>query len=241
MATVSVIIPAYNEMRTIEELLQRVATAPFDKEIVVIDDCSKDGTREYLAELEKEGLAKLKVTPAGKTKLSVLFQPKNGGKGAALQRGFAAASGNIIIVQDADLEYDPHEIPRVIAPIVDGKADVVFGSRFLGETRRVLYYWHSVINWSLTTLSNMTTGLNLTDMETCYKAFRSEVLKGFALQEQRFGIEPELTANVARAKVRVFEVPISYYGRTYEEGKKIGWKDGVRALYVIGKQALKRG
>ena len=238
---VSLVIPVYNEIRTLEELLRRVVAVDFPKELVLVDDCSKDGSREVLERLAREGLSALEgATPKNRNTFKVLLQEKNQGKGAALRRGFAEASGDIVIVQDADLEYDPKDIPRVLQPILDGAADVVFGSRFIGSPRRVLYYWHSVINHVLTTLSNMTSGLNLTDMETCYKAFRAEVLRGITLQEDRFGIEPELTAKVARGHWRVFEVPISYHGRTYEEGKKIGWKDGVRALYAIGKYAIKR-
>ncbi|GMU63425.1 MAG: hypothetical protein AMXMBFR34_51880 [Myxococcaceae bacterium] len=236
---VSLVVPVFNEVRTLAELLRRVVAVDFRKEIVLVDDCSTDGSREFLEAVQLKGLAALEgARPANENRFVVLLQPKNQGKGAALRRGFAAATGDIVIVQDADLEYDPRDIPRVIAPIVQGNADVVFGSRFTGETRRVLYYWHAVVNWGLTTLSNMTSGLNLTDMETCYKAFRREVLSSFTLEEDRFGIEPELTAKVGRANVRVYEVPISYFGRTYEEGKKIGWKDGVRALYAIGKYGL---
>jgi glycosyltransferase involved in cell wall biosynthesis len=238
---VSLVIPVYNEIRTLEELLRRVVAVDFPKELVLVDDCSKDGSREVLERLAREGLSGLEgAKPRNQNTFRVLLQEKNQGKGAALRRGFAEATGDIVIVQDADLEYDPKDIPRVLQPILDGEADVVFGSRFIGSPRRVLYYWHSVINHTLTTLSNMASGLNLTDMETCYKAFRAEVLRGITLEEDRFGIEPELTAKVARGHWRVFEVPISYHGRTYEEGKKIGWKDGVRALYAIGKYALKR-
>jgi glycosyltransferase involved in cell wall biosynthesis len=238
---VSLVIPVYNEIRTLEELLRRVVAVDFPKELVLVDDCSKDGSREVLERLAREGVSGLEgARPANENTFKVLLQEKNQGKGAALRRGFAEASGDIVIVQDADLEYDPKDIPRVLQPIIDGEADVVFGSRFIGSPRRVLYYWHSVLNQFLTTLSNMTSGLNLTDMETCYKAFRADVLRGISIEEDRFGIEPEITAKVARGHWRVFEVPISYHGRTYEEGKKIGWKDGVRALYAIGKYSLKR-
>jgi glycosyltransferase involved in cell wall biosynthesis len=237
---VSLIIPVYNEIPTLAELLRRCVAVDFPKQLVLVDDCSRDGSREFLQELSQKGLDFLGGTPRNRNELKVLFQEKNQGKGAALRRGFAEATGDILIVQDADLEYDPRDISKVIQPILDGEADVVFGSRFTGTPRRVLYYWHSVLNYALTTLSNMTTGLNLTDMETCYKAFRAEVLRSVTVDEDRFGFEPEITAKIARGNWRVYEVPISYHGRTYEEGKKIGWKDGVRALYVIGKYALKR-
>jgi glycosyltransferase involved in cell wall biosynthesis len=237
---VSLVIPVYNEIPTLAELLRRCAAVDFPKELVLVDDCSKDGSREFLRQLSEQGLSLLGGEAKNRNELRVLFQEKNQGKGAALRRGFAEATGDIILVQDADLEYDPRDIPRVIQPILDGEADVVFGSRFIGSPRRVLYYWHSVLNHLLTTLSNMTSGLNLTDMETCYKAFRAEVLRGLHVEEDRFGFEPEITAKVARGHWRVFEVPISYHGRTYEEGKKIGWKDGVRALYAIAKYSLKR-
>jgi glycosyltransferase involved in cell wall biosynthesis len=238
---ISVVIPVYNEARTLAEIIRRVVAQDFPKEVVLVDDCSTDGSRQWLETLAAQGLEAIEgAVPKDESRLKVVFQPTNQGKGAALRRGFAEATGDIVVIQDAHLEYDHRDIARLVRPILDGNADVVFGSRFLGETRRVLYFWHAVMNWSLTTLSNMTTGLNLTDMETCYKAFRREVLSSFVLKEDRFGIEPELTARVGRANVRVFEVPISYFGRTYEDGKKIGWKDGVRALYAIGKYGLLR-
>ncbi|MGZ6097643.1 MAG: glycosyltransferase family 2 protein [Myxococcaceae bacterium] len=238
---ISLVIPVYNEKTSLEELLRRVVAVDMPKELVVVDDCSTDGSREILLALAERGLAGLHgARPVNENRLLVLFQDTNQGKGAALRRGVAAAPGTVVVVPDADLEYDPREIPRLVAPIEDGHADVVYGSRFIGDTRRVLYYWHAVVNWGLTTLSNMSSGLNLTDMETCYKAFRRELLQSISIEEDRFGFEPEITAKVARAGARVYEVPISYHGRTYEEGKKIGWKDGFRALYAIAKYSLKR-
>jgi glycosyltransferase involved in cell wall biosynthesis len=237
---VSLVIPVYNELPTLAELLRRCIAVDFPKELVLVDDCSRDGSRELLQELATKGVGVLGGTPRNRNEVRVLFQPRNQGKGAALRRGFTEATGTIVIVQDADLEYDPRDIPRVLQPILDGEADVVYGSRFTGTPRRVLYFWHTVMNNLLTTLSNMSTGLNLTDMETCYKAFRIEVLRSLRVTEDRFGFEPEITAKVARGRWRVYEVPISYHGRTYEEGKKIGWKDGVRALYVIAKYAVAR-
>jgi glycosyltransferase involved in cell wall biosynthesis len=238
---ISLVIPVYNENATLEELLRRVVAVDMPKELIVVDDFSTDGSREVLTRLAERGLAGLPgARPANENRLAVLFQERNQGKGAALRRGFDAATGDVVVVQDADLEYDPREIPRLVAPILDGHADVVFGSRFIGETRRVLYYWHAVVNSALTMLSNMTSGLNLTDMETCYKAFRRELIQSIRIEEDRFGFEPEITAKVARAGARVYEVPISYHGRTYEEGKKIGWKDGFRAVYAIAKYSLKR-
>jgi glycosyltransferase involved in cell wall biosynthesis len=229
----SVVMPCYNERTTIREILKRVAAVGIPKEIVVVDDGSTDGTREILAELQANGLATSLGLKDGLAELRVFLQPKNQGKGAALRRGFEEAKGEIIIVQDADLEYDPAEYPKLMKPIEDGDADVVFGSRFSGYPRRVLYFWHTVVNKGLTFLSNVRTGLNLTDMETCYKAFRADCIKSIVIEEDRFGFEPEITAKVASRGYRVYEVPISYHGRTYEEGKKIGWKDGVRALYAI--------
>ncbi len=238
---VSLVVPVFNEARTLPEILRRVVAVDFPKEVVLIDDGSTDGSRELLEALESQGWSAIAgLEPRNENRLKVLLQPHNQGKGAALRRGFAESSGEIIVVQDADLEYDPRDLHRVLQPILDGDADVVFGSRFIGEKRRVLYFWHAVVNNALTLLSNMTSGLNLTDMETCYKAFRREVLERFTLEENRFGIEPELTAKVGQAQVRVFEVPINYFGRTYEEGKKIGWKDGFRALYAIGKYGVWR-
>lgn len=220
----SVIIPCYNESETIVDIISRVKGSPVDlKEIIVIDDASSDGTKEILSAIN-DPLVK------------VIYHLHNQGKGAALRSGLSAASGDICIVQDADLEYDPNEIPIVIKPILDNKADVVFGSRFLGSrAHRVLYYWHSVGNKFLTMLSNMMTNINLTDMETCYKAFKREVIQSIVICENRFGFEPEITAKVARMNLRIYEVGISYYGRTYQDGKKIGWKDGFRAIYCIVK------
>ena len=226
----TVVIPVYNEIQYIDEILRRTLASPIEKEIIVVDDCSTDGTRARLEEIAHQ--------PPGHG-VRVLFHEKNRGKGAALRTGFAAASGDIVIIQDADLEYDPAEYPKLIAPILEGKADVVYGSRFFGgESHRVLYFWHSVGNRFLTLLSNMFTNLNLTDMETCYKVFRREIIQSVELTEDRFGFEPEVTARVAALKCRVYEVGISYSGRTYEEGKKIGWKDGVRTLWCVVKHNL---
>ena len=227
---VSVVIPCFNEKTTVLTSIERVVASPFDKEILVVDDASTDGSRELL--LEKA---------ASLPGMRVLLQDKNQGKGAALRRGFAEAKGDIVMVHDADLEYDPAEIPLVIAPIVAGHADVVFGSRFLGGPHRVLYFWHSVGNSLLTLLSNMVSDLNLTDMETCYKAFRREVIQSLTLEEDRFGFEPEVTVKLARQKgIRIYEVPISYYGRTYADGKKVGMKDGFRALFCLAKYGLRK-
>lgn len=222
--TLSVVIPVFNERKTLLPLLQRVREVDIAKEIVLVDDGSTDGTRDLLSELE------------GEADLQVVLHPHNRGKGAAVRTGFEHARGEIIVIQDADLEYDPREFPRLIRPIQEGRADAVYGSRFLGGgTHRVLYYWHRVGNGVLTILSNFATDLNLTDMETCYKAIRRDLLQSLELTQERFGIEPELTAKLARAGARIYEVPISYDGRTYAEGKKIGWRDGVKALWCIWK------
>jgi len=222
----SVVIPVYNEKNTVLELLGRVRQVEIPKEIIVVDDCSTDGTREILRGL-----------PASEN-LKIIYQPRNMGKGAALRAGFAAVSGDIVVIQDADLEYDPAEYPSLIQPIVANKADVVYGSRFLGGPHRVLLFWHAVGNRVLTTLSNMLTDLNLTDVETCYKVFRADLLKKIKLRENRFGFEPEFTAKIGKARCRIYEVPISYSGRDYSEGKKIGWLDGVAAIYFIIKYSF---
>ena len=238
----SVVIPVYNEMSTLAEILRRVAAVDYPKEIILVDDGSSDGSREFLEKLEQEGLGSIEgIELKNLNELKVAFQPQNQGKGAALRRGFREATGSMVIVQDADLEYDPQDYFKLLEPMLSGEADAVFGSRFAGTPRRVLYFWHSLGNQALTMLSNVFTDLNLTDMETCYKLFRSECIKAIAdeLEEDRFGFEPEVTARLARRGCRIYEVPISYRGRTYAEGKKIGWKDGARAVYAILKYAVK--
>jgi glycosyltransferase involved in cell wall biosynthesis len=225
----SVVMPVYNERATLREVVEKVLSVPIEIELICVDDGSRDGSREILAELQGQ-------YPQVRT----LLQPQNMGKGAALRRGIQEATGDFVIIQDADLEYDPTDYSRLLQPLIQGKADVVFGSRFLGEgPHRVLYFWHSVGNWILTLLSNCLTNINLTDMETCYKVFRREVIQSIPIEENRFGFEPEITVKVAQRKLRIYEVGISYSGRTYEEGKKIGWKDGFRALYCLVKYSLK--
>ncbi len=218
----SVVIPAYNEVKTVESLLERVREVPLGLEVIVVDDGSRDGTRELLKRLSGEGLVDVLV-----------LHEVNRGKGAALRTGFRSATGDIVVVQDADMEYDPLELPHLMEPIMRGRADAVYGSRFLGGPHRVLFFWHSVGNRVLTLLSNMFTDLNLTDMETCYKMVRRDLLQSLPLSADRFGIEPELTARLAQTGARIYELPISYHGRSYAEGKKIGWKDGVSALWSI--------
>jgi glycosyltransferase involved in cell wall biosynthesis len=226
----SIVVPVYNEKRTISQVLERIQNAPYEKEIIVVDDCSTDGTREILRSFDSSSRI-----PSAK----FLYQPVNQGKGAALRTGIAAATGDIVIVQDADLEYDPADYANLIQPITAGLADVVYGSRFLSGPHRVLLFWHSLGNRFLTLLSNMFTDLNLTDMETGYKAFRRELFSKITIEENRFGFEPEITAKIARLRCRIYEVPISYFGRDYSEGKKITWKDGLAALYFIVKYNLR--
>src|SRR5215469_6518619 len=226
----SVIIPVYNERNTLRMVVERVLQVGLEVELVCVDDGSKDGSREILGELE-----------AQYPQVKAFLQPHNMGKGAALRRGIQEATGDYVIIQDADLEYDPADYPRLLEPLLQGKADVVYGSRFLGGgPHRVLYFWHSVGNSMLTLLSNCLTNLNLTDMETCYKAFRREIIQSIPLEENRFGFDPEITVKVARRRLRIYEVGISYWGRTYEEGKKIGWKDGFRALWCLLKYSIKK-
>ncbi len=228
MPKLSIIIPCYNEVNTIEQVVQSVIASPVsEKEIIVIDDCSTDGTRDVLRSRIEPLVAR------------IIYHEKNLGKGAALRNGFTAASGDVIVIQDADLEYGPQEYERLLKPILENKADVVYGSRFIGgESHRIVYFWHYAGNTFLTLLSNMFTNLNLTDMETCYKVFRREIIRQISIEEDRFGFEPEITAKISKLDCRIYEVGISYSGRTYKEGKKIGWKDGVRALWCIVKYNL---
>lgn len=225
----SVVMPVYNERATLREVVARVLAVSLDIELICVDDGSQDGSREILGELGERY-----------PQMRVLLQPRNMGKGAALRRGIQQSTGDFVIIQDADLEYDPAEYPRLLAPLIQGQADVVYGSRFMGAApHRVLYFWHSVGNRILTLLSNALTNMNMSDMETCYKVFRREILQAISIEEDRFGFEPEITVKIAKRRLRVYEVGISYWGRTYEEGKKIGWKDGFRALWCLFKYTLK--
>jgi glycosyltransferase involved in cell wall biosynthesis len=224
----SVVMPVYNEQATVEQVIAHVLAVPLDIELICVDDGSSDGSREILSRLQQ-----------AHAQLRVELQPRNMGKGAALRRGIQLATGDFVIIQDADLEYDPSDYPALLRPLLEDKADVVYGSRFLGSApHRVLYFWHSVANKILTTVSNALTNINLTDMETCYKIFRREIIQSIPIEEDRFGFEPEITVKIAKRRLRIYEVGISYWGRTYEEGKKITWKDGARALFCLIKYSL---
>jgi glycosyltransferase involved in cell wall biosynthesis len=225
----SVVMPVYNERATLNKVVEKVLAVPLEIELICVDDGSRDGSVEILKELQRHH-----------PQMNIVLQPKNMGKGAALRRGIQEATGLYVVIQDADLEYDPSEYPILLDPLIQGKADVVYGSRFLGgHAHRVLYFWHSVGNWLLTLFSNILTNVNLTDMETCYKMFRREVIQSIPIEENRFGFEPEITVKIAKRRLRIYEVGISYWGRTYEEGKKIGWKDGMRALWCLLKYSIK--
>jgi len=224
----SAVMPVYNEQATLQKVVERVMAVPLEIELICVDDGSTDGSREILAQLQSQH-----------PQIKVLLQPKNTGKGAALRRGIQESTGDFVIIQDADLEYDPSDYPALLVPLIEGKADVVYGSRFLGSgPHRVLYFWHSIGNSILTLISNALTNMNMTDMETCYKVFRREILQSIPIDEDRFGFEPEITVKIAKRRLRVYEVGISYWGRTYEEGKKIGWKDGFRALWCLLKYTV---